>query len=171
MSGSSRVMNMRLEISVIAFTLFVCCLVAFLNPVLCMELDDGNFTQDEVFAPEDNQFDFGTFRLNSSCKNFTVYHIESGHVSMSSDTGNRVINVIQLDKMINFKKDSIRSFIKGELQKTNWMVDGVCVHEIEFMNGEKLYSACVKDVPTNTMVYVATPSDKETADMINSLTF
>ncbi|WP_406533610.1 hypothetical protein [Methanobrevibacter sp.] len=162
---------MRLEILVIAFTLFVCCLVAFLNPVLCMELDDGNFTQGEVFMPADGQFDFETFTLNSSRKNFTVYHIESGHVSLADDTGDRVINVIQFDKMMNFKKDSKKSFLNGELQKTNWMVDGVCIHEIEFMNGEKLYSACVKDVSTNTMVYVATPSDKETADMINSLDF
>lgn len=161
---------MRLEISVIAFTLLVCGLVAFLNPVLCMELD-GNYTQGEVFLPADNQFNFEAFSLNSSCKNFTVYHVESGHVSMADDTGDRVINIIQLDRMISFKKDSTKSFINGELQKTNWMVDGVNVHEIEFTNGEKLYAACVKDVSTNTLVYVATPSDEETADMINSLNF
>ena len=161
---------MRLEISVIAFTLLVCGLVAFLNPVLCTELD-SNYTQGEVFLPEDNQFDFETFTLNSSSKNFTVYHAESGHVCLADDTGDRVVNIIQLDKMMNFKKDSTKSFINGELQKTSWMVDGVNVHEIEFRNGEKLYSACMKDVSTNTMVYVATPSDKETADIINSLDF
>lgn len=161
---------MRLEISVIAFTLLVCGLVALLNPVLCTELD-SDYAQGEVFLPADGQFDFETFTLNSSSKNFTVYHVESGHVSLADDTGDRVVNIIQLDKMINFKKDSTNSFINGELQKTNWMVDGVNVHEIEFMNGEKLYSACVKDVSTNTMVYVATPSDKETAGMINSLDF
>ena len=161
---------MRLEISVIAFTLLVCGLVAFLNPVLCTELD-SNYTQSEVFLPAEGQFDFEAFTLNSSCRNFTVYHAESGHVSLASDTGDRVVNIIQLDRMINFKKDSTMSFINGELQKTNWMVDGVNVHEIEFANGEKLYSACVKDVSTNTLVYLATPSDKETADMINSLDF
>lgn len=161
---------MRLEISVIAFTVFVCCLVAFMNPVLCTELD-SDYAQGEVFLPEDNQFDFEAFSLNSSCKNFTVYHAESGHVCLASDTGDRVVNVIQLDKMMNFKKDSKKSFLNGELQKTSWMVDGVNVHEIEFANGEKLYSACVKDISTNTLVYVATPSDKETSDMINSLDF
>lgn len=162
---------MRFEISAIAFTLFACCLIAFLNPILCTDLDDGNFTEGEVFLPADGCYDFKTFSLNSSCKSFTVKHIESGHVTLVDDTGNITVNVVQLDKMINYKRDSARSFIKGELQKTNWMVDGVCIHEIEFLIGGKLYSACVKDVSTNTLVYLSTPLDQETADLINSLRF
>lgn len=160
-----------LVMPVVAFTLVVCTVFLLLNPVVLAE-NTEEFSECEVFEPVNGEFDFNTFSLNSSdSRNFSVIHVESGHTVIVDDTGDRVINVIQFSKMVKSKKTYIKGFIDGELQKTSWMVDGACVHEIEFCQYDNMYSACAKDTSTDTMIYIATPSEKETAGMINSLTF
>ena len=61
--------------------------------------------------------------------------------------------------------------MNGELEKPSWTVDGVTVHQIDFHSGDTRYSAYMKNSTTNTIIYISTPSEKETADMMNSLKF
>lgn len=159
-------------ISVMLFTAFFCTVFVFLNPVLCHNLENETFSEGEVFTPSNDVYDFGDFKLNSSkTQNFTVKHVVTGHVLLVDETGGKVINVIHPDRMIHYKKSFTKSFINGELSKTGWMVDGVEVHEIEFWRGDTMYSACVKDTSSGTLIYIATPTDNETAEMISSLRF
>lgn len=165
-------MNRKHTFTIVLFTVFVCSVFVFLNPVLCSDLGSENFSEGEIFLPSNGTFDFGDFRINDSqIKNFTVKYADISHVLLVDETGDKVINVIQMDKMINLRKSYEKSFINGELQKTGWMVDGVEIHEIEFSKGDNLYSACVKDISSGKLIYIATPSDNETAAMINSLSF
>ena len=164
-------MSKGLVASVAIFTLVMCSVFVFVNPVVLAD-NPETFAEGEVFFSSNGEYDFKEFSLNdTNVNNFTVKFVQSGHTLIVDETGGKVINVIKYGNMVKSNKIHVKNFIDGELQKTNWMVDGVCVHEIEFSGGDRMYSACVKDTSSDTMIYVATPSEKETAGMINSLTF
>ena len=165
-------MDRKLMFSLMLLTVVVCCFFVVSNPVLSTDIDDLNFTKGDVFAPSDGHYDFGMFALNDSdASYYEVKAVEAGHVLIVDETGDKVINVFRFDDMINFKRDSSSEFIRSELSKTGWMVDGVEVHEIDFSKSDPLYSACTKDTSNGTLIYLATPSDRQTSSMINSLTF
>lgn len=165
-------MNRKVMFALMMLTVVACCFFVVANPVLSTHIYDFNYSEGECFTALDGHYDLRYFTLNNSNTDyFKVKYTESGHALLVDETGEKVINVIRFDNMIHFKKDSSRDFIDGELSKTAWMVEGVEVHEVEFRNGEKLYSACTKDISTGTTIYLATPNDTETASMINSLTF
>ena len=164
-------MNRTLSLAVALFTLLVCSMFVIYNPNIATEYP-SEFTDNEVFTPDNGHYDFKTFTINSTeTKNFTARIITSGHIRLADDTGKRTINIIELDRMINTKRDSINSFLNGELQKPSWSVDGVTVHQIDFKSGDPLYSAYMKNSSSDTIIYLSTPSEKETADMMNSLQF
>ena len=161
-------MNKKLLLAIAAFTVFVCCIFVSYNPTIAQNYT-SNFSEGEVFTSQNGHFDFKEFSLNSSkTKNFTARIISNGHTQFVDDTGNITVNYIELDKMIQTKKDDANSFLNGELKKPSWTVNGVLVHEIDFENFE-LYSAYHKDSSKNTIIYLSTPSERETADLMNSL--
>ena len=160
-----------LAISVIAFTIVACTVFILLNPVVLAE-NVEDFSEGEVFEPVNGTYDFGTFSLNDSgSSNYSVKWVMSGHTIIVDDTGGKVINVVRYSKMVTPKKIYTKNFLDGELEKTSWMVDGVCVHEIEFCRYDNMYSACAKDTSTDTLFYIATQSVNETAGLVNSLRF
>lgn len=164
-------MNRTLSLAVVLFTLLVCFMFVIYNPNIATEYP-SEFADNEVFTPDNGHYDFKTFTINTTeTKNFTARIITSGHIRLADDTGKRTINIIELDKMINTKRDSINSFLNGELEKPSWSVDGVTVHQIDFKSGDPLYSAYMKNSSSDTIIYLSTPSEKETADMMNSLEF
>ena len=164
------IMKRKAMIALIAFTIFVCVLYVFNNPIILTHIDGEKFAAGEVFLPHGERYDFKTFTVNSSAKNYTVKFAYKGHVQLIDDTGNITINIYQWDKINNIERFYKKSFIDSELRKPSWTVDGVNVHEIEFRQFD-LYSAAVKDTKTDTWIYLATPSDVETARLIDSLKF
>ena len=161
-------MNKNLLLTIAVLTVFTCCVFVSYNPTIAQKYN-SSFSEGEVFTPQDSHFDFKDFSLNSSkTKNFTTKIISNGHTQFIDDTGNIIINYIELDKMIHMKRDSANSFLNEELKKPSWTVDGVMVHEIDF-NNCKLYSAYQKDSSKNTIIYLSTTNEKETADLMNSL--
>lgn len=161
-------MNKKLLLAIAVFTVFVCCIFVSYNPTIAQNYTN-NFSEGEVFTPQNGHFDFKEFSLNSSkTKNFTARIISNGHTQFVDDTGNITVNYIELDKMIQTKKDDANSFLNGELKKPSWTVNGVLVHEIDFENFE-LYSAYQKNSSKNTIIYLSTHSERETADLMNSL--
>lgn len=164
-------MNGRLLLGIVLFTLFACCAFVSYNPNIATEYTT-KFIDNEVFTPENGHYEFRTFSLNcTKAKNFTARIMGNGHVRLVDDTGNRTVNVIELNGMIHSKRDSVNSFLNGELQKPSWSVDGVSVHQIDFRSGEPLYAAYMKNSTSNTIVYLSTPNEQDTADMMNSLEF
>ncbi len=169
MSGDG--MNKRLLIYVALFTIFVCCVFVSYNPTIAQDYS-SNFTDGEVFMPHNSHFDFRDFSLNSTnTKNFTTRTISNGHTQFIDNTGNITINYIELNKMIHINKDNTVSFLNDELKKPSWSVDGVSVHEIDFRFYDELYSAYCKNSSENTIIYLSTPNEQETADLMNSLSF
>lgn len=164
-------MDKRLFAYVALFTLFVCCVFVSYNPNIATAYS-GNFSDGEVFTPENSHLDFGDFELNcTGAKNFTARTVISGHTQLVDDTGDRIINYLELDKMIPSNRDKANSFLNSELQKPSWTVDGVEVHEITFALYDDMYSACLKCPSTDTIIYISTTDGQETAEMMNSLTF
>lgn len=164
-------MNRKLLLSVALFTVLVCCVFVSYNPTIAQDYT-SNFTDGELFTPENGQFDFKDFSLNSSkTKNFTVKIISNGHTQFIDNTGNITVNYLELDKMIHTNRDRSTAFLNGEIQKPSWSVYGVSVHEIDFRNGDALYSAFQKDSSRNVIIYLSSPNEKDTAEMMNSLDF
>lgn len=164
-------MNRTLSLAIALLTLIACTMFVIYNPNIATEYP-SEFADNEVFTPDNGHYDFKTFTINSTeTKNFTAKIITNGHIRLADDSGNKTINVVELNKIINTKRDSINSFLNGELEKPSWTVDGVTVHQIDFHSGDTRYSAYMKNSTTNTIIYISTPSEKETADMMNSLKF
>ena len=137
------------------------------NPNIATPIDSHN----EVFTPNNGHFDFHDFTIKSDAKNFTAKTLTKGHYQLIDNTGNITINVLSPDKMFNSRKDKTMNFLKDELKKPSFTVGGVEVHEIEFRNGDMLYASCMKNSTSNMVVYISTPSEVKTAEMMNSLEF
>lgn len=164
-------MNRRLIFYIVTFTIFVSALFVIYNPDIATPIEN-TVADHETFMPENGHFDFREFSINStSTKNFTSKTLTKGHYQLIDDEGNITINVLNLDKMFNYRKDKTVSFLKGELKKPTFAVDGVEVHEIEFRNGAMLYAAYFRNSTTNTIICISTPNEKQTADLMNSLEF
>ena len=164
-------MKKRLFVYVALFTVVACLLFVAYNPNIAAEGTD-EFSDGEVFLPHDDNFDFRVFTLNSSgTRNFTTWTIINGHTQFVDDTGNITVNLLELDDMFPTKRDRVTMFLNGELEKPSWTVDGVSVHEITFPSHDSLYSAYFKNSTENTIIYLSTPNEQQTADLMNSLEF
>ena len=153
------------------FTAFASLIFVLYNPTIACEFDE-TFSDGEVFIPENDAYDFKVLTLKiPNTKNFTAKRISSGHFLLVDETGNKCVNIIEWDKIIHSKRDGMESFFKSELDKPSWSVDGVVVHQIDFISSDSMYSAYAKDSSKNTVVYIATPDEKDTAEMMNSLEF
>ena len=163
-------MNKKLLLAISLFTVFSCFIFVAYNPTIA-EDNTSNFTDGEIFMPSNGEFDFKNFTIKSTdTKNFTTKIISNGHTQFVDDTGNITINYFELDKMIHINKDKVVSFLNGELQKPSWSVDGVEVHQIDFIDGT-LYSAYQKNSSSNAIIYLSTPNEQQTANLMNSLCF
>jgi hypothetical protein len=164
-------MNKRLLVYMSLFTVFVCCVFVTYNPNIADDFT-SDFAEGEVIMPENGHFDFKDFSINSSkAKRFTAKAKTIGHTQFIDESGNITINYLELDKMIQSNKDWHRSLLDSELERPSWTVDGVSVHEIDFIFHDELYSAYQKNSRTNAIIYLSTPDEQETAYMMNSLTF
>lgn len=163
-----------MEIKTIAilviFTAFVSVMFIAYNPNLATDLND-DYKPGEVFLPTDNHYEFKTFSLNSTARNFTAKIITNGHIMLIDDTGDTTINVVEPDNMINSQRDEVNYVLGEELKKPSWTVDGVNVHQIDFIFYDTLYAAYYKNSTVNTIIYLSSPNEQETADMMNSLAF
>lgn len=165
-------MNKRLIIAVMLFTVFVCGLFVVYNPNITDEFENETFGNGEVFTQTEGVYDFKILTLKSpDADNYTAHVISSGHTLLVDESGDKCINILEFDKMLHSQKDSKESFLHSELKKPGWSVDGVEIHQIDFLLSDSLYSAYIKNSTTDTVVYIATPSEKETAEMVNSLIF
>ena len=160
----------RLLLLLALLTVIACCAFVILNPNIAQDYHE-DFSDGEMFMPVNGTFDFRNFTLNADAKNFKAKIISNGHVQLVDDTGNITVNVIELDKMIPAKRDDVNSILYDELKKPSWTVDGVCVHQIDFRSYGPLYAAYQKNSTTNTIIYLSTPNEQETADLMNSLEF
>ena len=65
-------MKRKVIVAFVVFTVFVCILYVYNNPIILTHIESETFTQGEVFVPFNGEYDFKTFKLNSSAFNYTV---------------------------------------------------------------------------------------------------
>ena len=163
-------MNRRVLVYISLFTVLVCFLFVNYNPNIASEFT-SDYSDGEVFTPVNGTFDFKDFTVISDSHNFTAKTKTIGHTQFTDDTGEVVINYLELDSMIQSTRDWHSNLLTEELKRPSWSVDGVTVHEIDFMFGDEAYSAYIKNSTGNKIIYLSTPNEQETADIVNSLYF
>ena len=164
-------MNKRILLYISLFTLLVCFLFVGYNPNIASRFSE-DYTDGEVFTSSDGEFDFREFSITSpGSHSFTAKTKNIGHVQFTDDTGNVTINYLDMDNMIQSTRDWHNNLLEKELEKPSWSVDGVMVHQLDFLMGESLYSAYVKNSTSNRIIYLSTSSEQKTADIVNSLEF
>ena len=164
-------MSKRTLVYISLFTVLVCCLFVNYNPNIASDLS-VNFTDGDIVSSQGDHFDFKAFSLNcTKSERFTTKIISQGHTQFVDNESNITINLIQLDRMIRSSRDWHSYLLKNELEHPAWTVDGISIHEIDFIFHDPLYSAYEKDSSKNSIVYLSTPDERETARMMNSLRF
>jgi len=165
-------MNPYLKFFLILIGICAVYTVIMYHPAIIASLDDDKYIDREVFTPTDGKFDFRKFSLESAdAKNYTTYVCCSGFAQLVDDTGNRTINVLEWNKMtLAWKRMENESFSK-ELKKPSHMADGIKVIDVVVYGNKRIYAAYAYDEPSNTFIYVATPKENETVEMVKTLKF
>lgn len=140
-------------------------------PVICASFDDAKYVDGEVFTPADGEYDFRKFSLNSSkTRNYTTVICSSGYAQLIDDKGNHTINVVEWDKMTPAMRDMVNSTFNPELKRPSHCSHGIRIIDVD-LYGEMLYASPAYDKKTNTLIYIATPSEDETVEMMETLEF
>ena len=152
-----------------------CILMIFLAficyPEVMASFDDVKYDDGEVFKPVNGTYDFKKFSLSCpQTQNYTAKVEVCGLAQLADNCGNHTINVLEWDKMGFPFWLNQNSSISKELEKPNHTVDGIKIIDVDLHPG-KVYAASAYDPDTNTLVYLSSPSEKETLEMIKSLEF
>ena len=151
-----------------------CMLISILIinlPVIIAHFDANQYVDGEAFIPENSEYDFRLFTLNSSeSKNYTATIACSGYCQLIDNRGNNTINVLEWNKMSLTQKDIVKSSIYGEFKNPSHMASGIRVFDIDFM-GYHLYASYLINSDESILIYIATPSENETVEMIKTLKF
>ena len=140
-------------------------------PIISASFDDAKDVDGEVFMPDDGAYDFRKFTLNcSKSRNFTATIDSSGHAQMIDYKYSNTINVLEWDKMTKSNRELLNSSLLKELAKPSHSVDGVEIIDVDYLSA-KLYASYAYDEDTNTAVYLSTPSEAQTVEMIKTLKF
>ena len=149
----------------VILTIIACFLFMFMNPVLFTEIEK-DFSQNEVFYPKDNEYDFKLFNISTTnSSNFTVEILKPGHAKLLSGKG-YAINVLNYDKMLDFEVRGNRKNIEAEMKRPYQIIDGVKVYEADFILYKRYGSFTEKD---NIELFITSDNPNETAFMVNSL--
>ena len=159
--------NEKMIIVAVVLTVVASLSMIHINPVLLTHME-SDFTQDEVFTPHENRFDFGMFSMNvSNCSSFWAEIPSPGHtLLMGGET--YAVNVMQYDRMLNFQRKDAQNILDGEVKKPYEIIDGVKVHKADFMPYQR-YGSFVRN--GNLELYITSGDPKETAHMVNTLEF
>ena len=165
-------MNPYLKFFMILIGICAVYTVIMYHPAIIASLDDDKYIDREVFMPIDGKFDFRKFSLESTgAMNYTTYVCCSGFAQFVDDTESRTINVLEWNKMTLAWKHMENESFSNELKKPSHMVDGIRVIDVVVYDNKRLYAAYGYDESSNTFVYVATPKENETVEMVKTLKF
>lgn len=165
-------MNRKLKILSFAFiVIFIVYIALNYYPVIFASFDENGYVDGETFTPNNITYDFRTFSLNSSgSENYTAVVAYSGHAQLIDNGGSYTINVFEWDKMNNLRHWAIRSNMTEELKRPGHIINGTKVIVVDF-SSYRLYASYIEDNDTNTAIYVATPDENATVEMIKTLKF
>ena len=164
-------MSRKLRIILIITGIFLIYMWFIYSPVILASFDDDRYVEGEVFLPDDDAYDFRKFTLNcSNSTNFTAEIYISGFAQLIDYECCTTINVLEWDKMTGANRDVENSTLMDELEKPSRTVNGTRIIDVDIFSA-KLYASYAFDSATNTAVYLASPSEAKTVEMIQSLEF
>lgn len=165
-------MNPYLKFSLALIGICVAYTLIMYHPVIIASLDENPYVDGEVFTPVNGTYDFKKFTLKSTnTRNYTTDICCSGYAQLVDDKGSSTINVIEWDKMTYAWRQMENESITNELERPSRMVDGVKVIDVVVFSNYTLYAAAYYDDETNTLIYIATPSEAEAIEMIKTIEF
>ena len=142
------------------------------HPVILGSFDEAKYVDGEVFRPVNGTYDFKKFTLKSSqTENYTTIIDTSGFAQFLDGKGNHTINVLEWDKMTYAWRQMQNDSLTPELEKPSHLVGGVKIIDVIVFSKYKLYASPVYDYQTNTLIYIATPSEANTVEMVQTLKF
>jgi len=165
-------MNPYLKASFILLAACAAYTLIMYHPVIIAHFDDNPYVDEEVFTPVNGTYDFKKFTLKSSnTSNYTTDICCSGYAQLVDYEGNSTINVIEWDKMTYAWRQMENESITKELERPSSIVDGVKVIDVVVFSNYTLYASPYYDGETNTLIYIATPREAETVEMIKTIEF
>lgn len=164
-------MNIRWQIPAFMILCVVIYILIINFPGILATFDENKYVDGEVYFPEGNEYDFGLFTLNSSkSRNYTTIISSSGYCQFVDDKGNNTINVLEWNKMNLPHRMNVNSSFQMEFEKPSHMVDGIRIIDIDFM-GYHFYASNLTNEDKSITIYIATPSENETLEMIRTFEF
>ena len=140
-------------------------------PVFLASFDDAKYVDGKVYKPVNGKYDFETFSLKCShTKNYTAKVENSGFIHLLDNCGNHTINVMEWGKMNYLYKFMLNSSISKEFENPIHMKDGIMIIDVDLDEGRN-YAAYSYDESADTLVYLSSPSEAETLEMIKTLQF
>ena len=164
-------MSKKSKILIILIAVVIIYILFMLYPLISASFDDEKYVEGEVFTPVDGEYDFRKFRLNcSESRNFTAIVDRSGYAQLVDYRCGNTINIFEWDKMLIMNREHANSSLSKELENPIHDVDGITIIDIDNLP-VKLYAAYAYDQDTNTAVYLSSPSENTTVEMIKTLRF
>ena len=140
-------------------------------PTIIASFDDVKYVDGEVFTPVNGEYDFKKFSLNSSqTENYKTFITCSGYARLIDSGGNHYVQVFEWDKMTSAQREKLNSSFLFEQKNPSHVRDGIRIVDIDLWDGT-LHGAYAYDSKSNTLVYIVTPQDRETVEMIQTLEF
>ena len=164
-------MNINLKTFLVIIGVLVIYLSFLYFPVILATFDDAKYVDGEVFTPVNGEYDFKKFSLNSSqTKNYTAVICSSGYAQLIDDKGNHTINVVEWNKMTYSMRDLVNSTFDPEIKRPGHYSHGIRIIDVDIFS-EKLYASPVYSPYEDMLIYIATPSEAETVEMVQTLEF
>lgn len=111
------------------------------------------------------------FTVNSSkSRNYTTVIAGSGYCQFVDNKGNNTINVLEWNKMNLPQRNEMNSSLQKEFEKPSHVTDGIRIIDIDFM-GYPFYASNLTNGDRSITIYIATPSEEETLEMIRTFEF
>ena len=156
--------------------IFVICIAAYILiinfPGIVASFDENRYVDGEVYLPvSDNGYDFKLFTVNSSkSRNYTTVIAGSGYCQFVDDRGNNTINVLEWNKMNIAQRNNVNSSLQKEFINPSHVIDGIRIIDIDFL-GHPLYASNLTNDDKSITIYIATPSEEETLEMVRNFEF
>lgn len=141
-------------------------------PGIVASFDENRYVDGKVYLPANgSEYDFKLFTLNSSkSRNYTTVIAGSGYCQFVDDKGNNTINVLEWNKMNLPHRNNVNSSLEKEFVKPSHITDDVRIIDVDVM-GYHFYASNLTNEDKSITIYIATPSESETLEMIRTFEF
>ena len=160
-----------LKVALIMMAIFLSYVFIVNFPFIMASFDEEKYVDGEVFRPVNDSFDFRKFKMtDKNAESYWALIQKSGYAQLIDNTENVTVNVFEWNKMTFAQKDRIYSSFLLEMDRPYHMADGFRVIEVDYWS-MSLYGAYAANDDNSTLVYVITPYENRTLELIETVEF